>query len=166
LPQKLKKRLESKLLAKEDGTLVLTRPALFELGSEIPLTLVFDSTALNAVTVDGITCPLRKVNGKTYVNVPHAKTETVPTVIGKADENGLCKKIPGVTSVVRLDRNTDAITVTIVNETTEALKDVTLTAALPPAYTPGIIRWQRPTLSTGETWTVTTKLVQEHEGDY
>jgi hypothetical protein len=161
-----KQRHDTKLDAKGTGVYEVTRPAAFDLGNDIPMTLVFDSTAIQSATVDGVACPIRKADGKTYVNVPHAKTACVPTTIGKVDGNGVCGKLPGLTSSLSFDATADTVTFTITNGTGTALNHGVLTVSLPPACEPGMFRWECPVLAAGKTWSVSQKLTRTREGDY
>jgi hypothetical protein len=161
-----KQRHDTKLDAKGAGVYEVTRPAAFDLGNDIPMTLVFDSTTIQSATVDGVACPIRKADGKTYVNVPHAKAEGVPTTIGKVDGKGVCGKFPGLTGSLAFDAAADTVTFTIKNGTDKALSDGVLTISLPPACEPGMVRWECPTLAAGKTWSVTRKLARTRKGEY
>jgi len=147
------------------GIFTLTRPAAFELGDNVALTLVFDSGDVRSAKVDGIDCAVRKVDGKTFVNVPHGPRSAAPTKIDEASD-GASRKFPGLRAMAALNAEDGALAVTLENATGATVTDAMLTVSLPPACEPGMLRWRRAEIATGATWAVSAPVMQTREGEY
>ncbi len=160
-----KQRRGTTVTAAAPGSYTLVRPAAYDLGNAIPLTLVFASADVRSAKVDGVDCPIRHADGKTYVNVPQAAQAGVPAKIDETDLEGCCGEFPGLNAKLAFDPATRMLTFTLAN-TGGALSDGLLTVSLPPACDPGMLRWQRPALANGETWTATTAAPLIREGEY
>ena len=52
------------------------------------------------------------------------------------------------------------------NTTGHALSHGLLTISMPPAFEPGMLRWQRDKLASDETWSVTVDVTARRVGDY
>ena len=141
------------------------RPCAFELGSDIPLTLVFEGDSVRSAKVDGVACTLRQSKGKTFVNVPHASPHGVPVKIDQTS-NGVAPKFPGLTASLAFDPATGKIDYSLDNATNSTLSDAILTVSTPPAFEPGILRCRRAELAANESWPVTATVSQSRTGTY
>jgi peptidoglycan/xylan/chitin deacetylase (PgdA/CDA1 family) len=160
-----KQRHDTKVTPVAPGTYVLERPAAFDLGNDIGLTLVFASTAVRAATVDGVVCELRQADGKTYVNVPHAAAFGLPAKIDRTGADGSTAEFPGIKASLTLDP-AGKIVYALENGTGEALTSGVLTISLPPACEPGLLRWSQPEIAAGGKWSATATAQTVREGDY
>jgi peptidoglycan/xylan/chitin deacetylase (PgdA/CDA1 family) len=160
-----KQRHGTKIVPGAAGSYGIERPAAFELGNDVPLTLVFASTAVRAATVDGVPCPLRQADGRTYVNVPHAAAFGLPAKIDRTGADGSSEKFPGLKASLTLDP-AGTIVYTLENGTGAALTAGVLTLALPPACEPGLLRWQPSAIAAGEKWSVTATARAVRDGEY
>ena len=161
-----KQRHDTKVKTRKPGTYELARPAAFDLGNDIPLTLVFASATVRSAKVDGVACKLRQVDGKTYIDIPHAAQYGVPKAIDAVGKDGTSVKFPGLKASLALDPKTGKVTFTLENTTAAALADGILTLSLPPACEPGVMRWHRPEVAAGATWSATTTIAKARTGDY
>jgi peptidoglycan/xylan/chitin deacetylase (PgdA/CDA1 family) len=143
----------------------IVRPCAYDLGSDVPLTLVFDTVGIRRATVDGAACEVRERDGKTVVNVRHAPAAGVPAVIDRSGE-GSFGKCPGLGLSLVFDPATGKTTATLANESGEALADAVLTVALPPAFDPGVLRGKRPELKHGAEWAFTVDAAKSRTGEY
>jgi hypothetical protein len=105
-----KQRRTTKVEALGSGKFGITRPCAFDLGNDIPLTLVFDGDTVRSAKVDGVVCTVRQADGKTFVNVPHGSPQGVPVKIGQAAE-GVAKKFPGLTASLAFEPKTGELAV-------------------------------------------------------
>ncbi len=143
----------------------LTRPCGFELGNDIPLTLDFGAADVAAAEVDGVACTVHKVNGATYVNVPHGPRFGAPVCIDQAAE-GASAKFAGLRSSLTLDNAKGTLSYALTNEAGEALKDVNLTVSLPPVFRTGMVRLERDAVAKADEWRLDLPLPAKREGDY
>jgi peptidoglycan/xylan/chitin deacetylase (PgdA/CDA1 family) len=161
----LKQRGNTTVEALGSGQFAIVRPCAFELGNDIPLTLVFDGNPVRSAKVDGVTCTVRQADGKTFVNVPHDSEQGVPRRIDEVSD-GVSKKFPGLTASLAFEPRTGAITYTVKNGTDSTLSDLLLTVSTPPGFDPGMVRWKRAELAAGEEWTAKGTVTECRSGDY
>jgi hypothetical protein len=147
------------------GKFTIERPAAFELGSDVPLTLEFAGTDITGAEVDGIACALRQAGGKTFVSVPHLPRYGVPVKIDET-ARGVSAKFSGLKAAVRFDQGTGKVSCELDNATGAALSDVLLTVALPPAFEPGRLRRSRDKLAPADVWSVTAEVNRSRTGKY
>jgi polysaccharide deacetylase len=160
-----KQRRNTKVEALGSGEFAIVRPCAFDLGNDIPLTLVFDGDSVRSAKVDGVACAVRQAHGKTYVNVPHTSSYGVPVKIGETSE-GVCTKFPGLTASLSFDPKTGQIAYSLENGSDSALTDVLLTVSTPPAFEPGMLRWKRAELASGERWSAKRAVSEGRTGAY
>ncbi len=149
----------------DSGQFEITRPCAFQLGSDDPLTLVFDGQEVKSASVDGIACTVRHADDKTFVNVPHNSRFGIPKTIDATAE-GTAKKFPGLISSLTFDPETGKAAFTLKNATAVQLTDLLLTLSVPPAFEPGISQWKRPQLAVGDNWSVATTVSPRRTGNY
>jgi peptidoglycan/xylan/chitin deacetylase (PgdA/CDA1 family) len=147
------------------GEFTIVRPGGFELGSQIPLTLAFDGDSVRGAKVDGVACSVRRAEGKTFVNVPHASGHGVPVKIDETSK-GISEKFPGLKASLEFDPKTGQIAYSLENGSNSTLSSAALTLSTPPAFEPGMRRWKRPELVQGESWSVTVTASQSRTGTY
>lgn len=147
------------------GTFALQRPCAFELGNDIPLTLVFDGESVQAAEVDGVPCAIRRGDGKTFVNVPHSPAFGLPARIDQA-RDGVSTKFPGLKASLTVDGQGRRIAYRLENLTTAALTDAYVTVSLPPSLEPGVLRWKRTELAAKATWSAEATVSEHRTGDY
>ena len=153
------------ITALADDRVALQRPCAYELGSDVPLTLVFPDTTLQAASVDGVDCTLRHVDGNTIVNVPHAKEHGLPVHIDET-RNGISNEFPGLKAILDFNPNTGELAFTLTNASHAALSDILLTVSLPPAFDPGLRRWHDKHVPAGKAWSVSATLAAARKGEY
>ncbi len=161
----VKQRRNTKIEVLAPGKFALVRPCAFELGSDIPLTLVFDGDSVRSAKVDAGTCTVRHAEGKTYVNVPHAACNGVPTNIDET-ANGVSTKFPGLNATLSFDPTTGKIAYALENAANSTLSHALLTVSTPPAFDPGMLRWKRAELASSAHWAVTAAVSQNRTGTY
>ena len=147
------------------GRFTVERPAAFELGSNVPLTLEFAGTDIVAAEADGAACAVRQAGGKTFVSVPHAPRYGIPAKIDET-ASGASTKFPGLKALVRFDQATGEVSCKLDNATGAPLSGLLLTVALPPAFEPGKLRRDRDELAQAETWAVTARADRNRTGPY
>ena len=147
------------------GKFILLRPCAADLGSDIPLTLAFDSDSIRSAKVDGVVCRVRQAEGKTFVNVPHASQHGVPVKIDAMSE-GVSAKFPGLKASISFDPETGQLAYSLENGTQSTLSDLSLTVSTPPAFDPGMVRSERAELAGGDDWSVTAAVSQGRTGTY
>ncbi len=161
----VKQRRNTNVESLSQGEFAIERPCAFDVGNAIPLTLVFDSDTVRSAKIDGVTCPVRRARGKSFVNVPHATGSGVPRKIDQTVD-GLSGKFPGLKASLQFDPATGKMAYQLENTTGHALSHGSLTVSTPPAFEPGMLRWQHAQLASGETWPVTVDVTGRRDGDY
>lgn len=147
------------------GKYAIVRPCGFELGNNVPLTLVFDGDSIRSAKADGADCEVRQADGKTIVNVPHGPRSGAPVKIDEMSEKG-SKKFPGLKASVTFVPESGKVTYRLENAGKTALTDLALTVSVPPAFAPGLLRRDRNELAAGEQWSVTADVSRVRTGDY
>ncbi len=161
----VKQRRNTSIELLASGEFALVRPCAFELGSDIPLTLVFDGDSVRSAKVDGVACTLRRAGGKTFVNVPHASRHGVPVRIDETSE-GVATKFPGLKASLRFDPETGQIAYSLENASNSTLSHALLTVSTPPAFEPGMLRRKRAEIVGSESWSVTETVSADRTGTY
>ena len=146
-------------------TFTIERPGAYDLGNDIALTLEFEGEGIATATVDGIVCPMRKAEGKTFLNISHAARQGLPETIDEATA-GKSPAFPGLDTALTFDTETGQVVYTLSNSAAAPLTDAVLTVSLPPSFEPGFFRQTRPDLKKGATWSATIPLADEQAGDY
>ncbi len=160
-----RQRHGTKIEALAPGEFAIVRPCATELGSDIPLTLVFEGNSVRSARVDGMVCAVRQAEGNTIVNVPHHPEHGVPVKIAETTE-GVSREFPGLTASLTLDPKTGQIAYALENGTDASLSNAVLTISLPPAFEPGRLRWNRAELVTQDRWSVTGVAAKTRTGEY
>ena len=148
-----RQRRSSKIEALGRGEFAIVRPCATELGSDIPLTLVFAGNSVRSAKVDGKACAVRQAEGKTIVNVPHCPEHGVPVKIAETTE-GVSKEFPGLKVSFTFEPKTGQIAYVLENGTDTTLSDAVLTVSPPPAFEPGRLRWNRQQVAKKDRWSV------------
>ncbi len=161
----VKQRRNTSVESLGSGRFAIVRPCAFDLGSDIPLTLVFDGDSVRSATVDGVTCTLRQTEGQTFVNVPHASPHGVPVKIDETTA-GVAAEFAGLKASLTFDPETGKIAYSLENATNSTLSHALLTVSAPPAFDPGVVRWNRAELGSGESWPVTGAVSERRTGAY
>jgi len=160
-----KQRRNTTVSVLEPGKFELQRPCGFELGNDIPLTLVFEGEAVHAAEVDGAACSVRQAGGKTFVNLPHAPRFGAPSRIDQT-AGGDSAKFAGLRTSLTFDKVAGKLAYELENATGTDLSDVHLTVSLPPVFEPGILRRKRAQLANSTSWSVETAVAKHRTGDY
>ena len=161
----VKQRRNTTIEALDSGRFALVRPCAFDLGSEVPLTLVFNSNLVRSAKVDGALCQIRQTQGKTFVNVPHTAPSGIPVMIDQTSD-GTSTKFPDLEASLTFSSETGDITYSIENGGKSELSHLALTVSTPPAFEPGIIRENCQQLAPGKDWSVTNSISQHKTGNY
>ena len=160
-----KQRHATTVIKATDTTFALERPCAYDLGNDIPLTLIFPGGTVVSATVDGVECTVRQAEGISIVNVPHTGQHGVPVKIDAATD-GVSSEFPDLKPTLQFDRDTGAISFSLANAGPTALDDVVLTVSGPPAFDPGMLRRRQATVAAGTEWSVAATVSVAREGSY
>ncbi len=160
-----KQRRNAKVETLGSRKFAITRPCAFDLGNDIPLTLVFEGHGVRSAKVDGVACTVRQADGKTIVNVPHGSPQGVPVKIDQTAE-GASTKFPGLKASLTFDPKIGVFSYSLENGTGLTLSDALLTVSLPPVFEPGMVRCSREELGSGEKWSLAERVAEGRTGSY
>lgn len=149
----------------EPGCYTIERPAAYELGNDIPLTLSFATPDVQTASVDGVACPLRHDGQMTIVNIPHKSSFGVPAKIDQILD-GVSSKFPGLKADLSYVKATETLTFVLENASGRPMSDLRFILSLPPACDPGLRREARNSLENGQTWTFPQSTVPIRKGEY
>ncbi|MHB8900413.1 MAG: polysaccharide deacetylase family protein [Thermoguttaceae bacterium] len=160
-----RQRGSTKIEPAATGGYTIVRPCAFELGSDIPLTLVFEGGSVRSAKVDGTDCAVRQGDGKTFVNVPHTGGHCMPARIDEMTD-GASKEYPGLKASLTFDPATGQVAFSLENGAGGAVSQLLLTVSIPPAFEPGRLRWNRGELAGRDRWSVTAATTQVRKGAF
>ena len=126
---------------------------------------MFEGESIGSAKVDGRVCEVRHRDGKTFVNVPHDVVRGVPRRIDRTVD-GVAEKFPGLRASLVFNRTTGKLAYSLENKTGSPLSHVLLTISTPPAFEPGILRWNRDEVGGGDKWSVAGEVSEKKTGAY
>ena len=161
----VKQRRNTTVRRSAANTFEIQRPCAFELGSDIPLTLVFDSDTVVSAKADGADCTVRQAGGKSYVNIPHSGRFGVPTRIDSTSQ-GTSEKFAGLKASLSFEPSSGELVFVLENAADSTLTDLRLTVSVPPAFEPGVSRWNLAQLKPSDDWSLRKAVAEKRTDDY